>query len=509
MAVEADVVVVGLGLAGVAAMRSAAEEGLAVIGVERTSDICSRSSDFAYFNTETARSIGIKDVFVPDLVNELMRQMNHRPDARILTRWATHAGEALDWYVEPCEGFKFVANWDEAPIDDDAVFGINGDYYVGAVAPFDEHDPAKDHERVFSATLEFNPMGHAPVLRANYDAAVASGNASAYFDAAAQRLVVEDGRVAGVIFENLADGTHVYAKAAKGVVLATGGYSRNAELMDKYAPWVQEEIGLYVQGYPHTDVNGITTDQGDGLVMGVEAGAKIEPGPHAVMAHSTLGGLGVGAFLQLNANGERYINEDLTIDHFSVAVMNQPKNTIYQIFDANWRDCLPAVQAGIGTYHMVSDDKAQTIDEWTSASGDTVEELAANLGLFQEAAEAMAASIERYNELCAKGVDEDFGKRAERMFPVVQPPFYAIRWSPEEALDGRAAMRLLVTLGGLVTDPDARCLDADDEPIEGLFAVGNVQGGRYAGSYPCTVAGASHSMALTYGYLTGKYLAKA
>ena len=112
--------------------------------------------------------------------------------------------------------------------------------------------------------------------------------------------------------------------------------------------------------------------------------------------------------------------------------------------------------------------------------------------------------------MCEKGVDEDFGKAAEKMFPVVDPPFYAITYDmlKHTSVEDVSCMRLLVTMGGLVTDDNARVLDDDSNPIPGLFAVGNVQGGRFVEDYPFTLSGASHAAALTYGYLTGKYLAE-
>jgi len=96
------------------------------------------------------------------------------------------------------------------------------------------------------------------------------------------------------------------------------------------------------------------------------------------------------------------------------------------------------------------------------------------------------------------------------MFPVVDPPFYAITYDmlKHTSVEDMSCMRLLVTMGGLVTDDNARVLNDDMEPIPGLFAVGNVQGGRFVEDYPFTLSGASHAAALTYGYLTGKYLAE-
>ena len=84
---EADVVVVGLGVAGVAAMRSAAEAGAHVIAVEKTSIANCRSSMFAAFNCDTARKLGIPDTDPTEIGNELMTQMAHRADYRVINTW--------------------------------------------------------------------------------------------------------------------------------------------------------------------------------------------------------------------------------------------------------------------------------------------------------------------------------------------------------------------------------------------------------------------------------------
>ena len=230
------------------------------------------------------------------------------------------------------------------------------------------------------------------------------------------------------------------------------------------------------------------------------------------MCHGDLGKLGVDAFLQLNANGERFINEDLTNDHFGSALVRQPGALTYQIFDAAYPEQLDAMQAGLGTKHSISQAEMDSIDEWTSAQGDTIDELIANLGVDDQVAATMKAQIERYNELCAAGRDEDFGKDASRMFALENPPFYAIRYAvgePAASSESQNALRCLVTMSGLATNKDAQVLAQGAlQPIEGLYAIGNTQGGRFLGDYPATIAGASHSIAMTYGYLTGKLLAE-
>lgn len=108
------------------------------------------------------------------------------------------------------------------------------------------------------------------------------------------------------------------------------------------------------------------------------------------MGHGDPGKLGVDAFLQLNANGERHVNEDLTNDHFGSQIVRQKDCLIYQIFDAEWPNQLAAMQAGLGTQHAATPEMMGTIDEWTTAKGDTIEELVANLGVDDEVAQTMA-----------------------------------------------------------------------------------------------------------------------
>ena len=171
---DCDVCVVGLGVAGVCAARSAAESGLKVIAVEKTSGVCGRSSQFSFFNCDKARESGIEDIDTNALVNELMTQMSHRADPSILKKWASHAHEVMDWFIEAdnggeaipwsaegYDGIQWVPIGGEKPADENQVYTIP----MGA---FPEYDPTVDHERIFSGTLNFRPKGHTPVLQANF-----------------------------------------------------------------------------------------------------------------------------------------------------------------------------------------------------------------------------------------------------------------------------------------------------------------------------------------------------
>lgn len=122
----------------------------------------------------------------------------------------------------------------------------------------------------------------------------------------------------------------------------------------------------------------------------------------------------------------------------------------------------------------------------------TIEELA---GAVNIPADTLSATIERYNELAHAGKDEDFAKVATRLFPVENPPYYVVPF-------GDSGM--LVLIGGIDCDEECRALDADKEPVPGLFVAGNTMGGRFLVDYPVTVAGASHSMAMSFGRLAGR-----
>lgn len=125
---------------------------------------------------------------------------------------------------------------------------------------------------------------------------------------------------------------------------------------------------------------------------------------------------------------------------------------------------------------------------------DTLEELAGLIGIDPA---AMQASVDRYNELVEAGVDEDFHKQADFLFPVVEPPFYACK----------VGVALLAIVGGLKINNKLQVLDANRQPIEGLYATGNVSGDLYAVDYPINMAGNSNGRCVTWGYLLGQILA--
>ena len=376
--IDCDVAVVGLGVAGVCAARAAAEGGLQVVGVERLPELAARGWAFGCFNNQWARDMGIEDVDANELVNELMRQCGHMSDYRILKRWADNCGDAVEFYAHGQKDIVYLQPDEQPPADDSLNWVQAGEFY--------SYDPAIDHERIFAGTIHFG-HGHGSVLQANWDTAVETGCCEGLFSTPARQLITEDGRVCGVYAQSLEDGSIVKINARVGVVLATGSYAHNDQMLAYYAPHLYNNLDRIFISYGHNDIEGNPVDNGDGVLMGYWAGGKIEDGPHGMMFHDDLETLGIDAFLQLNARGERYINEDLTNCHLGANLLRQPNSMLYQIFDASFPEQLAAMQGSLGSKDSISPDQVASVEDWVTAQGNTIEELVANLQVSDEVAQ--------------------------------------------------------------------------------------------------------------------------
>ncbi len=166
--------------------------------------------------------------------------------------------------------------------------------------------------------------------------------------------------------------------------------------------------------------------------------------------------------------------------------------------DAAYAAGAPA--AGIeGDDAAAGGDKAQMAGA-TLVAADDFETLGTYLGYEGEALDNFVATIERYNELCEKGVDEDFGKDPALMFPLKNPPYYGYCGT-------KAIGVIMVTTSGLVVDEFSRVLGNDYRPIGGLYAAGNCSGCRFGWQYFTSIAGESLSFAQTQGMMAGQYAA--
>ena len=508
---EADIVIVGGGLAGVAAARRATELGASVFLFEKCKAPQARSGDFASMNSKVAASWGRDNIDTELVVAMLMKDMCYRPSMPLLNKWAENAGPIFDWFVDALPDIHIAATTAE-PIPEDVTCWIQ----PRRLPTPHGYDFGSEYYPHFETTVWIKPSMH-PVFNANLDIAKDSGKFDAIFNCPVKKLLrSDDGRAIGAIGQTI-EGKYVKAIAKKGVILSTGDYSGDDVMLYHYCPWTKGVPRLWTS----YDADKNPSNTGDGHRMGLWVGALMQTALHAPMTHIMGGPMGNAPFLQLNTRGKRFMNEDVPGAQLHNQIEVQPDKYTWQIYDSNWKEQVifnssnhasgcyvyeqedmdsGKIYKGLDKFDCYCSDKqleASIVDsgpikDEQTFKADTLEELAAKMGTpVKETLE----SIERYNYLASIGKDEDFGKTHKRLFPIEKGPFYATKFD-------MAVM--LVCCGGLESDAEARCLDVDRNPIPGLFVAGNVQGNRFSIEYPTTVCGISHSMALTFGYIAAE-----
>ena len=502
--VDADIVIIGSALSGLCACRAAVENGAKnIVVIEKADTWQCRSNQFGTIGGKIQEDLGIK-IDRNAAVGQLMKECGYRPNQRILNLWADNSGEAFDWFLAPMEG-KYVVENESDPYDvDEGHLSVRKTHW-----PEPDNSHTEDDFYPIFSDCQITLPTMSPWVEAIYNICVEAG-VTFKFSTWARQLVREnnEGPVTGVICQDV-DGNYSQVNASKAVLLATGDFAGNKDMMSYYVPWATRFASIF----PNRDAAGDPTNTGDGQCMGMWIGAKMEDGPLAPMTHHLGGPLGMDAFLLTDVNGDRFVNEDVGGQPFQNQLSRLPKKTAWQVFDSEWPNQLQYMDCGHGNVSWyVDDDKVPggsygrnayisqaMFDEAMSGDAgvqaDTIEELAEKMGV---PVEEFCATIERYNELAKKGVDEDFGKRADRMFAIENPPFYGYKLTDTV---------LLVCMGGLETTVDFEVLDTNDDVIPGLYAVGNAQGGRFLVDYPLPCPGISHGMAMTHGMLVGRILA--
>jgi hypothetical protein len=503
---ECDVCVVGLGLAGVCAMRAASEEGALVIGIDKGTDLGFRSGEFGTFGSERIhKALGIPQPATQEAVNELMKVMGNRPNALLLNHWIGNSGKDIDWYIDPVD-YELLPNDHQNPVGDKEMIVLPERFPIN-----ENYDWRTENYPCFPGMVHLLP-DHGPALRASF--AIAQGlGAQAFFNTRGEQLIKDGDRVVGV-YATDENGGIIRVNANKAVVLSCGDMSSDTEMLEYYCPPAMS----YAPFFSTVDREGNRVNTGDGHKMALWAGAVMEDGPYAPMTHSLgCNSIGIDPFLMVNINGARFANEDVGAQELQNQIKRQPGQNTWQIFDARWPEQLAAMpQCFGGVTHFVPEEQyaeyehivnhfaggyaspsyfQSEIEAGTIIEAQSIDELAQKTGL---PAEALKETITRYNELAAKGVDEDFCKVATRLFPVETAPFYAVNF-------GDSGM--LVVIGGIDCDEKLRALGSDKRVVPGLYVAGNTQGGRFLVDYPVTVAGASHSMAMSFGRLAGRMAA--
>ena len=518
--VDVDVAVVGCGIAGVAACRSVAEDGGLVAAFEKADGPQCRSGEYAVINGRVQAKWG-RDTWtreqIDDIIDSHMVESTYRCKRSIMSKWAHNIGDAFDWWVEANPDLYYAETTRSAIPDESA-----DNFIIPIFYPLPEYyDWKQERFPCYPTSVEFKPDQHVTV-EANMQKAIDTGNVQTFYGCFVEKLIMEDGRCVGLYARDAATGEYIKCNASKGVILSTGDYSQNTKMLKHFCPEVIENNIQCL--FTNVDVEGNFTNQGDGIQLGMWAGAQVQQS-HAPMIHHMGGGadlagvgvMGNAGFLNLDLNGKRFMNEDLPGQQLENQIELQKNRESWQIFDSNWPEQLPYMPAAHGgaCYYedYASEDEGPknnttyrnykspyqleaAVADGRAVKADTLEELVAKIYPDDTAAQQTALeSIQRYNQLAKDGYDEDFHKPASRMWALENGPFYADKFT---------TALLLVCIGGLESDENCHTFDADRNVIPGLYVAGNVQGNRFATEYPIGLKGVSHSMAMYYGYVAGK-----
>ena len=488
----ADVVVVGAGTGGMFAAAAAAEGGASVIVIEKGEDYGSVKDDLGAVNTKLQQEDGTT-FDRAQMMLDYYRYSNARTDLRLFNAWFDNSAETVDWFTDLIAA-KGVTMWHEAAVGDQE--GLVAHWATG-------HSPAWPEDKD-------KKINGATVL-GEY---IQGLGGQIVFSTPMVELAVENGKVTGVVAQN-ADGGYVKYNASKGVVVATGGYAKNDEMMGALQPETLKMI---------SSTWAPPTNTGDGIKACIWAGAAFDQTHSSMLfdraaiatdalsgtgAESSMFWMGSQPWLKVNLNGERFTNEGTGVyDWILHSALNQPGNTYCTVFDSNWKTyaeqfvmhgCsrLFPFENGAPSNHDTAFAQSQ-IDKLTEkgmlVQADTLEELAKGLGLPEE---TFVATVERYNELADAGVDEDFGKEGYRLSKLDTAPYFGVRQSGS----------LLATMDGIRINAKCQALREDGTVIEGLYVTGNDSGCYFDRSYINQANGAAAGRTVTFGRMIGKELA--
>ena len=466
-----DIVIVGAGAAGVPAAITAREAGATVALIQKEATAISQGNTATGILLDTSDEAGVEAV-----VSRLLKDHQYRGKREQVELWAKNSGEAIKWMLD-------LATAEGAQVSDTTM------KWTAAIKEVNGYP--MDYLSIDFGPKPYNTGDGMQVLA---DYAAAQG-VEIFYNTEAKQLVGDAAGVTGVIAEG-PDGT-VQFNASKGVILATGDYQNDDDMMAYYLP----------------DLANLGRKQmnktGDGHKMAVWAGGAIEDITHTKMLHDFDGGPGSMAdmpFLAVKQDGTRFCDETLGMSLMNNFLRSEADQGDYnQIFDSNymtaaaeWPGKLFDPEA-IKVYMPEEDVEKVGVfeDQIGTFKADTLEELAGKLGITDTA--AFVKSVERYNECVAAGKDLDFGKEGKWLTAIDTPPFYGIH----------RHVRVSAVVSGVNVGPNMEVLAVETgEPIPGLFAIGNTAGNFYGGvDYSMYMPGLSLGRAHTQGYVTGKYVA--
>lgn len=478
---ETDIIIIGAGIAGCAAAQAAAEAGASVLVLEQAPTVTAHGLDVAAIGSELQKNAGV-DIDPREAARLLYQWGQSKANYALLRIFTDRSGEVMDKYVALAQEYGLDVRLNDS---------------MTARADWNELEP---RFRQFRTAHNFSPKG---VIATPEDKAAIrffvnmlrddaeKHGAGFLFHTEAKRLLKRSGRVVGV--STLCGDRELRVKARKGVILATGGISEDEKLLKAVCPEaLRADKNEY---YPRGG------NSGAALRMALRAGAAATRSGAAPVIHPVnFTALGPGiqtSWLMVDKFGKRFCCEMGWEPLVTNARLNAPGNVAWMIWDSRYREHLLRQEPVKAKFLLdgLEEKMERDVAAGDYLRADTLRELAEKMDI---PAEALAETVTRYNGFCEAGEDPDFGVPARFLSSIQEGPFYA----------GKVSAWLLNVPYGVHVNANSQVLTEDDEPIPGLFAVGNMQGDFFANSYPVTCPGANHGRSVTFGNLVGAALAR-
>lgn len=468
--VQADVAIVGGGGTGTAAAIQCKQLGLEPFVID-----CGLDYGGSFIGTEGLFGVEThwndeagETLTVEEAVNACLLYHHWIPNHELYMNFFSQTSETVDWVEDLGVNFQAVV-----------ALGVS-DTTWHVYARTDKSSPGHTF---------MEGMGHA----------AKELDIDAQFETSAKKLVMEDGKVAGVLAVKQ-DGSVLKVEAPV-VILGSGGYASNTEMIYELSELENENIFSV----------GAEKREGDGIKMAVDAGAALAESPGTVMwcgpwiMGSGWGSDGYCASVQptlwINQDAKRFVNENLWLDDFAaagMAVRNQKRTFVVMGESDIDRFVEEGPYGPVFTFGKVGTPMAEARNQLEGLEavhiGDSLDSLAQEVGLD---AATLKKTVEDYNAACDAGVDSDFLKPAEYLNKIEAPYWLC------EVADG-----YYTTCGGIKVGPNTEVLDTNGEVIPGLYAGGSDAGGLYGDSYDvCRAPGSQASWAVNSGRLAAKHAA--
>ena len=508
--VDTDILIVGAGNGGMFAAAYAAANGLNFRIIEQNGNVQDTRHWYGAIDSAAAKAAGEEPFDRAKLLSEISRYASGKCDQRVVKTWINESAAMHDFMRSILED-KYGWVCDFTSGTEAAWPAENAEHNTDYLFPVEEHNyMASERE----SGLARNELLLQYIQELGYGVDFKTSLAKLEKNA--------EGRITGVIAQNMDDDHFIRYNAAKGVLLACGGYAGNPYMMEQLDP-----LGTSVT----TACSYSPADKGYGIRAAVWAGANLDkeaapmlfdrgivaPGVDAgyVDSESAFGGKafpgeirqfnpGTQPFLKVNRNGERFANESCPYNDIVYAAAHQPGRVYAQISDANMLEDAKrfhTIGCSAGTRKNTMEGLEKTFasaeEKGCFFRADTIEELADKMGFTGDAKDTFLATVERYNELYDKQNDEDFGKPAYRLSAIRTAPFYGY-W---------LGASLLTTEQGIAINDKGQALDTNNQPMPGLYITGDMSGSFFANNYPCLMAGVAMGRTLTFAMKAVKQMA--